>query len=740
MEIINISGTVEKIIFQSPETWYSVCDVCLETGEGVTVVGIMPYISVGECISASGSFVTSKDYGKQFKVEAFKKYLPKNKNSILRYLSSGAIKGIGAKIAKKIVDEYGEDAFDVIENHPDWLVSINGISRKKAYDISFDFKEKSDVRQIVEESGGIISPDASAKIYKKWGKNALGILRENPYALCDGDFNISFRFADEIAFSYGISPKDQNRVRAAIKYVLGVYASRDGHTYVPLSLVISAVSKLTGISEAEFSMYFEDEELPSGVSKINVDKTACLTLNELYFAEINIAKRLHLLNRKAISFENSNLDSMVAKLEASEEIKYAHLQKRAIFESLKNGVTVLTGGPGTGKTTVIKALISIFDNLGLSYALCAPTGRAAKRMSEKSGVEAKTVHRLLEVSVGNEFSDAPKFGKNASDLLSEDVIILDEASMIDVLLANALVVAIKPGARIIFIGDTDQLLSVGEGNVFNDIISSECFSTICLNEIFRQAENSGIVTNAHKINKGIHPDFSEKYDDFFFIPLSDEKIPEYIAELAENRLPKRYGKDGREGVQVICPSKKGEAGVNLLNFTLQERLNPHNDGERELKRGQTLVLRTGDKVMQTKNNYSAEWVEERAGTDFFGMGIYNGDIGIIKSINDEITVAYGAKEVIYQPSELDELELAYAITVHKSQGSEYPIVIIPISRSCPYMLLTRNLLYTAITRAEKMVILVGDRETLYKMIDNNMRAVRNTMLKRLLVSDGKEMK
>ena len=618
---LNISGTVEKIIFQSPETWYSVCDVCLDTGEGITVVGIMPYISVGECISASGTFVNSKDYGKQFKVDAFKKYLPKNKNSILRYLSSGAIKGIGAKIAKKIVDEYGEDAFDVIENHPDWLVSINGISRKKAYDISFDFKEKSDVRQIVEESGGVISPDASAKIVKKWGKNALGILRENPYMLCDGDFNISFKFADQIAFSYGISPKAQNRVRAAIKYVLGVFASRDGHTYVQKSTVADAVSKLLGIHNAEISEFFEESELPKGVSQILVQNTECLALNELYFAEINIAKRLHLLNRKAISFENSNLDAMVASLEAREGIKYASLQKKAIFESLKNGVTILTGGPGTGKTTVIKALISIFNSLGLTYALCAPTGRAAKRMSEQAGVDAKTVHRLLEVSVGNEYSSVPKFGKNATDLLSEDVIILDEASMIDVILANALVVAIKPGARIIFIGDTDQLLSVGEGNVLNDILSSGCFRAVYLNEIFRQGKNSGIVTNAHKINQGIYPDFTEKYDDFFFIPVDDEKIPEYIADLVGNRLPKRYGKIGREGVQVICPSKKGASGVNLLNFTLQECLNPHKEGVAEIKRGQTLTLRQGDKVMQTKNNYAAEWVEERAGIDVFGMGI-----------------------------------------------------------------------------------------------------------------------
>lgn len=735
MDILKISGTVDKIIFQSPTSWYSVCDVSLETGESITVVGTMPYISVGEAIEASGTFITSKDYGKQFKVEEYRKYLPQNKNSILRYLSSGAIKGIGAKIAKKIVDEYGEDAFDVIENHPDWLAQINGISRKKAYEISFDFKEKADVRELMTSSGGIISADSSVKIYKKWGRNALSMLKENPYCLCSDHFGLSFKMVDQIAMSYSIPLDNENRIFCAIKYALSIYATRDGHTYVKESQLIDAVSKLIAVEKTKIEPYFEAERLPSGTTKFVVENEPCVALNELYFAEMNIAKRLKLINRKAIMLDNANLEYVVADLEARDGIKYAHLQKKAIYESLKNGVSVLTGGPGTGKTTVIKALIRIFDNIGISYALCAPTGRASKRMSEATGCEAKTIHRLLDVSSGEELLNEPKFNKNAQDLLTEDAIIVDEASMIDVTLFNALLQAIKPGARIILIGDIDQLPSVGEGNTLNDIIASGQFSVVCLNEIFRQASNSGIVSNAHKINKGELLDFNEKYDDFFFVQKEESKIPEYIADLCKNRLPRKYGKDIIDQIQIITPTKKGMCGTGSLNYIMQESLNPQESNKSQLAKGQSRVFRVGDRVMQTKNNYNIEFTENKNGIEIVGSGIFNGDIGTIKSINDNMIVDFGGRIVEYMHSDLDELDHSYAITVHKSQGSEYPVVIIPVSASCPYMLLTRNLIYTAITRAEKMVLIVGDKETLFTMIENNTRAVRNTMLARLLKRD-----
>ena len=735
MDILKISGTVDKIIFQSPTSWYSVCDVSLETGESITVVGTMPYISVGEAIEASGTFITSKDYGKQFKVEEYRKYLPQNKNSILRYLSSGAIKGIGAKIAKKIVDEYGEDAFDVIENHPDWLAQINGISRKKAYEISFDFKEKADVRELMTSSGGIISADSSVKIYKKWGRNALSMLKENPYCLCSDHFGLSFKMVDQIAMSYSIPLDNENRILCAIKYALSIYATRDGHTYVKESQLIDAVSKLIAVEKTKIEPYFEAERLPSGTTKFVVENEPCVALNELYFAEMNIAKRLKLINRKAIMLDNANLEYVVADLEARDGIKYAHLQKKAIYESLKNGVSVLTGGPGTGKTTVIKALIRIFDNIGISYALCAPTGRASKRMSEATGCDAKTIHRLLDVSSGEELSNEPKFNKNAQDLLTEDAIIVDEASMIDVTLFNALLQAIKPGARIILIGDIDQLPSVGEGNTLNDIIASGQFSVVCLNEIFRQASNSGIVSNAHKINKGELLDFNEKYDDFFFVQKEEFKIPEYIADLCKNRLPRKYGKDIIDQIQIITPTKKGMCGTGSLNYIMQESLNPQESNKSQLSKGQSRVFRVGDRVMQTKNNYNIEFTENKNGIEIVGSGIFNGDIGTIKSINDNMIVDFGGRIVEYMHSDLDELDHSYAITVHKSQGSEYSVVIIPVSASCPYMLLTRNLIYTAITRAEKMVLIVGDKETLFRMIENNTRAVRNTMLARLLKRD-----
>ncbi len=730
-----ISGTIEKIIFQSSSSWYSVCDVSLDSGEAITIVGTMPYAAVGEGIEASGEWITTKDYGKQFKVLEYKKSLPEKKNSILRYLASGAIKGIGAKIAKKIVDEYGEDSFDVIENHPDWLTNINGISRKKAYDISFDFKEKADVREIMTYSVGVISAENAIKIYKKWGKNAVSILKENPYALCSDNFGIAFKTADELAINTGLAHDNRYRIEAGIKYVLGVYATRDGHTYVKRELLGDSVSKFIGVEKTQIFEALDDENGITGVTKLVIDNEACVALNYLYFAEINIAKKLKHINRHAISLDNANLDYVVSQLEAKDGIEYAVMQKKAIFESLKNGVMVLTGGPGTGKTTVVRALLHIFNHLDMRCALCAPTGRASKRMSEATGEEAKTIHRLLEVSPNKDFSDEPKFLRNNSNPLDAEVIIVDESSMIDVCLMSSLLSAIKTGARLILIGDIDQLPSVGEGNVLNDIISSGKFSTVCLNEIFRQAKDSGIVVNAHKINKGEVPSLDTRYDDFFFISVEDEKIPDYIVDLCKNRLPRKYGEEVTNQIQVITPTKKSGIGTLNLNFMLQESLNKSSPSKPQLNKGQSKTFRMGDKVMQTKNNYDIEWIDDKNGIELIGTGVFNGDIGYIKGINEDIvTVDYSGKIVEYRQEELDDLDHSYAITVHKSQGSEYPIVIIPISHACPPVLMTRNLIYTALTRAEKMAILVGNKQVFYTMIENNIRAVRSTALKKLLAN------
>ena len=732
-EQIQIKGTVEKVIYQSTDSWYSVCDVFTNEGYQIVAVGTMPYISVGEEIEAFGTWVVNKDYGRQFKIEEYKKALPKKKNSILRYLSSGAIKGVGPKIAKKIVDQYGEDSFDIIANHPDWLIQINGISRKKAYEISFDFKEKSEIRDILTLSNGTISSNEAVKIHKSWGKNSLSILKENPYLLCLGDFGIGFKKADEIAFSFGIGTKDKNRIECGLRYVLQVYASRDGHTYVPCELIKEAGCKLLNVEKDDLEEFFENEGRIKGVVAISVNNEPCMALNELYFAEINIAKRLEYIDKHVTRLDSSNTLYMIEELEDRDGIKYANQQKKAIYKSLDSGITIITGGPGTGKTTVVRALINIFNRFGMDYALCAPTGRAAKRMSEATMEEAKTIHRLLEVESGGEFSDKPRFARNASNPIEQDVIIVDETSMIDVFLMNSLLIATRPGTRIIFIGDINQLPSVGEGNVLHDMISSERFSVVYLNEIFRQSQQSGIVVNAHKINNGEYPDFNEKYDDFFFIAKSEENITDYIAELCKNRLPKKFGSGTEEKIQIITPTKKSFSGTINLNSAIQAQLNAPSTQKAEIKRGESCAFRVGDKIMQLKNNYDAEWTDQNNGIETLGKGVYNGDIGkIINICDDTLVIDFSGKRVEYTREEIDQIDHSYAITVHKSQGSEYPIVIVPITSSCPPMLRTRNLIYTAITRAEKMVIIIGDRETFYQMIDNNSRANRNTMLSVIL--------
>ncbi|MBQ7353079.1 MAG: ATP-dependent RecD-like DNA helicase [Clostridia bacterium] len=732
-ERVKIKGTVEKIIYQSTESWYSVCDVFTDNSNQIVVVGTMPYISTGEEIEATGCWVLNKDYGRQFKVEEYKKILPKQKNSILRYLSSGAIKGVGPKIAKKIVDQYGEDSFDVIANHPDWLIQISGISRKKAYEINFDFKEKSEIRDILTLSNGTVSSNEAVKIHKSWGKNSINILKENPYMLCFGDFGIGFKRADEIAFSFGIGIRDKNRIECGLRYVLQVYANRDGHTYVPNKLIKESACKLLNVDQTDLEGFFEEEGKIKGVVSIKVNNEPCLALNELYFSEVNIAKKLEYLDKHVTRLDSSNTLYIIEELENRDGIKYANMQKKAIFKSLESGISIITGGPGTGKTTVVRALINIFNRFGMDYALCAPTGRAAKRMSEATLNEAKTIHRLLEVESGGEFSGKPRFCRNAQNPLEQDVIIVDETSMIDVSLMNALLTAIKPGTRIVFIGDINQLPSVGEGNILHDMITSEKFSVVCLNEIFRQSKQSGIVVNAHKINNGEYPDFNEKYDDFFFIPVNEEEIPNYVANLCKNRLPKKYGDDIEEKIQIIAPTKRSISGTINLNSVIQDHINPKSSNKEEIKHGETHVFREGDKIMQLKNNYDVEWYDSNNGIETLGKGVFNGDIGKITSISDEfIQIDFSGKKIEFTNAEIDQIDHAYAITVHKSQGSEYPIVIIPIPSTCPPILRTRNLIYTAITRAEKMVIVVGDKETFLQMIDNNSKANRNTMLSALL--------
>ncbi len=727
-----VTGTVDSVIFQSEDTGYTVCEIEDDKGYPVTLVGTMPYICEGDTITASGKWVNHPTYGKQFRVDLYEKTLPTGVAEILRYLSSGTVKGIGPKTAKKIVDHFGEDTFDVLENHHEWLSEIPGITPRKAADINSSFIEMSGARNVMMFCSDFFGSAQSMKIYKKWGNGAIDRIKNNPYSLCDSFSGIGFKTADNVAQSFGIDGDNAARVLAGISYTLESAAHNGGHTCLPVeSLVREAASVLS----------IEEDKIRSGISvgiksrkltKVEYSEQTYIYLDRYFVAEEYCARKLRQVELSCPRIDAGDISSFIARVEIESGIKYAALQREALASALSGGVMILTGGPGTGKTTIIKGLLSIFDTIGLDVALCAPTGRAAKRVSEASGCEAKTVHRLLEM----EHSDdrEPRFLRNQSCYLDEDVVIIDESSMLDILLTEALLKALKPGSRLIFIGDRDQLPSVGAGNVLSDLIDCGCFRTVCLTEVFRQSEKSKIITNAHLINDGKMPVIDNRSKDFFFLSRrTDTDIAATVADLISNRLPKAYGQELCSGIQVITPSRKGSAGTENLNILLQNTLNPKTPDKAE-RQAHGITLRFGDRVMQIKNNYDLLW--EKDGYD--GYGIFNGDIGNITSITpseDSLCVDFDGKSCDYDFTALDELEHAYAITVHKSQGSEYPVVIIPLYNCAP-MLLTRNLLYTAVTRASKMVILVGKSEVLETMVKNDMHTTRYTCLGDILRSNG----
>ncbi len=738
-EIIKLYGRIESVLYQNEENGYSVCDIESDDGQFFTATGNMPFVAIGERVELCGKWSQHKQYGRQFSVERCEKLLPTSKNDILRYLSSGAVKGVGPKIAQKIVEKYGEDSFEIISKHPSWLSEIKGISMNKAVEISNDFNEKSGVREIVMYCKDKFSPNTAMRIYKALGSGAVALIKSNPYILCESVQGISFKMADEMALADGLGAENEFRIKSAILYVLRVFASRDGHTFVTKPVLIESTSRLIEVDENKISPHIDSLAIEDKIKIVYYQGDFHIYLKENYLAEEYISKKLLHIKSNVLSLDYRNAKAFIEQVEARNGIEYAKMQKRAIEAALMNGVTVITGGPGTGKTTIIKALIQIFEQLGLRCGLCAPTGRASQRMSEATSKEAVTVHKLLEANGGGDYENGTIFERNEKNLLEKDVVIVDESSMLDVHLAEALLRAMKPASRLILIGDIHQLPSVGEGDVLNDVIFSECFPVIELNEIFRQAEESGIVTNAHKINNGIAPDLTQKYDDFFFISIENEEaIPSYIANLCSVRLPKKYGVNPLTDIQVITPTKMGVNGTRMLNVTLQQSLNPPSPTKAE--RGATLsrILRVGDKVMQTRNNYLNDWSKEGGEG---GRGIYNGDVGVIMGIGDSaermITVDFDGRVADLEFAQAEELEHAFAITVHKSQGSEYPIVIIPLTRSAP-MLLTRNLIYTAITRASNMVILIGSKGTLEYMVENDKQIVRNTGLCRFLRSYADE--
>ena len=730
-----LKGTVEGILYRNDDNGYIVATVISDEDELVNIVGIMPDVDEGDRITAHGKWENNARYGKQYRVIEYIVEMPTEAADIERYLASGAIKGIRAKTARRIVAEFGEDTVDVIENHPDWLSRIPGISPKRALEISEEFKSKSDMRATVAFFREYFGPATTMKIYSCFGKHSVSIAKDNPYRLCEEVRGIGFDKADAMAQKLGLSSDSPDRIGAGIVYILTFNAAQNGHTCLPREKLVEAAASLLGVDAAAVSSETDKLITKGRLFSETVGEDTYIYESLQYKNERYIAEKLWRLKRSSAPLDFKDIEAFVRNEEVQNRIEYADEQKKAIFNAMTSGVLVLTGGPGTGKTTVVTAIINIYESLGLEVALAAPTGRAAKRMTEATGREAKTVHRLLEVDFGDGDKSSKRddsaplvFKRGENNYLDEDAIIIDEASMLDTVLTASLLKAVRPGARIVFIGDADQLPSVGAGNVLCDILDSGVLPSVRLSKIFRQAEESLIVTNAHAINRGEMPRLDVKDRDFFFMPReSDAQIASTVASLCAERLPRAYGDP--EGIQVISPTRRGNSGTDKLNSVLQAAINPPARGKKEHKFRDT-VFRTGDRVMQVRNNYELEWT--RYGK--LGMGIFNGDIGKIKDINPVekyIEIDFDSREVFYEFTDLEDLELAYCVTVHKSQGSEYPTVVLPLG-SVPPMLCTRNLLYTAVTRAQKRVIVVGFESTIETMVGGLRSALRYTGLSRRL--------
>lgn len=721
-----LDGSVEDIIYTNSENGYTVCVINCG-GEPITLVGIMPYLAEGETIRVQGDWTTHATFGKQFRVNYFEKKLPATADAILRYLASGAIKGIGPVTAERIVDRFGEDALDVIENNPRWLCDLRGISPKRADAIHDSYVEQFGMRSVMMYCNEFFGPAIYVKIFKAYGSAAIDIIKRTPYRLCNDIQGVGFEKADRVAMSLGFSPDSPERAEAGIVHVLNLAAMNGGHCYLPEDSLLADSAKILGVSEKTAKTAAERLVSSERLKGFKIGEENAYALSELYSAEVYTAAKLKALSDFKFPYVLEGLDEQIDLLEEKYGIKYAPEQRKAIGFALTGGVTVITGGPGTGKTTVIKAILDICGILKFSSVLAAPTGRAAKRMFESSGKEAKTIHRMLEASISD--NGAHHFSRDEDNPISQKVIIIDEMSMVDANLMCALLKAIKTGSYLILIGDPDQLPPVGPGNCLNDIISSERFNVVRLDKIFRQAEQSLIVTNAHAINRGEMPTLNVRDNDFFFVEKKPEETLPLIVSFVAERLPKRYGADPLEDIQLISCTRLGSLGTKELNAVFQEKLNPHSPRKAERKYG-SVVFREGDKVMQIKNDYDLVW--KRGGEE--GTGVFNGDIGRITEIDlkdERLTVDFEGRATEYDFSQLEELEHAYAITAHKSQGSEYRIVVIP-AFNAPFPLMTRNLLYTAVTRAKEMVVIVGESRSIATMVNNDRVPIRYTSLKTLL--------
>lgn len=730
MEKETINGFVEKVVYRNTENGYTVVNISVE-GDDVVCTGYFSDITEGDQIIAEGSFVEHKQYGIQFTVTSYEIKEPETSVAMEKYLGSGIIKGVGPALSAKIVKKFGDETFNIIEREPERLAEIKGITEKKAIEIGSQFEEKKEFRNamiFLNQYG--VSNALAMKIYKEYGIKVMKIVRENPYRLADDIAGVGFKTADEIALRMGFSPESSMRMKAGISFALSMAAS-NGHTYLLYEDLYEESKRLLGISEAEFESDIYELTIERKIVLKEVKGERRVYNNNLYYMELTVARKLLDLNAKS---ENNYkvMEAKVKEVEANTGIKLGDLQRKAVYEAVESGLVIITGGPGTGKTTTINAIIKLFEMQNMEILLAAPTGRAAKRMTETTGMEAQTIHRLLELNGNPEEGGSMRFERNELNPLEADVIIIDEMSMVDIYLMYSLLKAVTVGTRLILVGDVNQLPSVGPGKVLKDIISSEKFNVVRLSEIFRQAAESDIITNAHKINAGQSIRLDNKSKDFFMLSMSSSiQIQRALVSLIAEKLPP-YVDATKYDIQVLTPSRKGELGVENLNKILQQYINPPAPGKREKQWGE-VVFRENDKVMQIKNDYQMEWkiVTKKGLTIKEGSGVFNGDCGIIREINEfagTVTVEFDeGKLVEYTGATLEELELAYAITIHKSQGSEYPAVIIPLLNA-PRPLLNRNLLYTAVTRARKCVTIVGSENSVNEMIQNESEMKRNSGL------------
>lgn len=741
-----IKGYVDHIIYQNKDNGYAVLSMNVDDEEEICV-GIFRGVDNGENLEITGEYVEHPSYGFQFKANSFKVVEPDDLLSMERYLGSGAIKGVGEALAKRIVKRFGKDTFRVIEEEPERLVEVKGISERIAQQITDQMIEKREIREaflFLQKYG--ITNTLAVKIYEKYGMGMYGILKENPYRLAEDIQGVGFRLADEIAEKIGIHTDSDYRIRSGILYTL-LQASLEGHMFLPMRVLVRRSADLLQVPEEAIRAQIQNLHMDHKVVvKKTTDEPEVYAFS-YYYAELNCARMLRELNvlmeSELLDSEEKRIETILQRILKEQGLELDELQKNAVLECVKHGIMILSGGPGTGKTTTINTIIRYFDEEGMDILLAAPTGRAAKRMTEATGYEARTIHRMLEINGGMEDGSRARFERNGENPLEADVVIIDEMSMVDIYLFQSLLEAVSVGTRLILVGDVDQLPSVGPGQVLQDLIESKSFPTVMLKKIYRQAGESDIVMNAHRINMGQKIALNNKSKDFFFLPRNDvQVIYKHMIQLITEKLP-RYVEAQPYDIQVLTPMRKGSLGVETLNEILQRYLNPADPSRKEHAAGDR-IFREGDKVMQIKNNYQLEWeiVSQYGIRIDRGSGVFNGDIGTIRRIREEsstVQVEYDEHRLVeYTFSQLDEIELAYAITIHKSQGSEYPAVLLPLL-SGPKMLMNRNLLYTAVTRARKCVTILGSQEVVDGMIENENQYHRYTGLgRRILELESEE--